>query len=225
MFAFPSTPYLNLPRVLAAGVPQKALRDRINRLRFGTYAPLTDECIMIDPLAVHHVYLAKPEDGAPVFRRRDSGRVLDGNWDLSVGDLSESRVTRSCERHFVDGESWDETGIIAHHLSQIARQGASDGMRTEEEVRARYDALDHLYREATLTGGFRPRRELPEYFRREHGGVLFHIARDGSPLRAGGGKHRFAIARILKLKSIPAQLGVIHKDALYAGHLERIRQR
>lgn len=36
--------------------------------------------------------------------------------------------------------------------------------------------------------------------------------------------HRFAVAYILDLEKIPAQLGVIHADAVKSGILKKLRQ-
>lgn len=214
----------NLPRTLAARVPHKVVRDRWNRLRFGPGAPLSDECIFVDPRDVRHVYLPGRTPAVPTFRRRHSGLVVDGDWDQSRGPLPETRATRAIHDRFVRGMSWAETGVLDYHLAMISEKGISEGARTLQDVLARYEALDRVYEEAQRTGRLRPRCELPGHFRREHGGIFFHIARDGEPLRSGGGRHRFAIARILGLASVPAQLGVIHPDAVRAGHLERLRR-
>lgn len=65
---------------------------------------------------------------------------------------------------------------------------------------------------------------MPEQFcRRAHGATLVHVGHDGACLRSGGGGHRFAIANILDLPETPAQLGVIHPDAIADRHLERLR--
>ncbi|PIL19939.1 hypothetical protein P775_11970 [Puniceibacterium antarcticum] len=213
----------NLPRTLAARVPHKVLRDRWNRLRFGPSAPLSDECIFVSPLDVRHIYLARRNSAASTFKRRHSGLVIGGDWDQSRSPLPETRATRAIYDRFVRGMSWAETGVLDYHLAIISEKGISEGARTLQEVLARYEALDRVYEEALRTGRLRPRYELPAHFRREHGGIFFHIARDGEPLRSGGGRHRFAIARILGLASVPAQLGVIHPDAVRDGHLERLR--
>ncbi|MGR3493681.1 hypothetical protein [Citreimonas sp.] len=215
---------INLPRALAARVPHKALRDRWNRLRFGPGAPLSDECIFVPPLEVRYVYKARGTSDAPSFQRRHSGLVAGGDWDLSRAPIPDLRATRVVYDHFVRGLSWEETGIYDYHLAHIAKKGISEGARSREEVVARYEALDRVYEEAQRTGRLRPRRDLPARFRREHGGIFIHVARDGEPLRSGGGRHRFAIARILGLATVPAQLGVIHPEAVRAGHLDRLRR-
>ena len=214
---------MNLLRTLEARVPHKVLRDRYNRLRFGPRAPRSDECIFVSPLDVRHVYLPRNNSAAPTFKRRHSGLRRGGDWDLSRGSLPETRATRAIHDRFARGMSWAETGVLDYHLAMISKKGVSEGARTLQDVLARYEALDRAYEEALRTGRLRSRSELPAHFRREHGGIFLHIARDGEPLRSGGGRHRFAIARILGLASVPAQLGVIHPDAVRAGHLERLR--
>jgi hypothetical protein len=213
-----------LRRKLAAQVPQKMLRDLGNRLRFGAGAPLSDECIFVAPRAVRFVYRSDPKAQAPGFQRRHSGLVRGGDWDLSRAPLPETRAERVIRAHFEGGQSWEETGVVDYHLEKIAEKGISEGARNRAEIMARYEDLDRVYEEAQRTGRLRPRSELPGHLRREHGGIYFHIARDGEPLRAGGGRHRFAIARLLGLAHVPAQLGVIHPEALRAGLMARLRK-
>jgi hypothetical protein len=58
------------------------------------------------------------------------------------------------------------------------------------------------------------RKELYSEVFREMGGVYIHIDRNSKVLFGGGGFHRLAIAKILKLNTIPTQLGVVHKKAI-----------
>ncbi|MCA0961252.1 hypothetical protein [Salipiger bermudensis] len=215
----------NLKRTIAARVPQKAMRDLWTRLRFGPGAPRSDELIFVAPADVRYVYVIDGTAGAPRFKRRDSGLVRGGDWDLSRAPLPETRAMRVVREHFVEGKTWAETGIVDYHLEIIAKKGISEGLRSTQDIMARYETFDRVFEEAQRTGRLRTRRELPGYFRREHDGIYFHIARDGEPLRGGGGRHRFAMATILGLADVPAQLGVIHPDAVRAGHLERLRKR
>lgn len=212
----------NIFRSIEAKVPQKFLRDMINRARFGTEAPLSDEALYVPLGDVHATYA--PGKGAPHFRRTHSGQVRGGDWDLSVKPLVDTVKYLACKAHFVDGKDWADTGIFERHLEIIARNGQSDGCRTLEDLKRRYGRIDALFAETQATGRFRPRCDLPSYFRREHGGVFVHIDRDGRAIRRGGGEHRFAIARILKLPEIPVQPGVIHASAVRDGHIQRLRR-
>ncbi|ETX26800.1 hypothetical protein [Roseivivax isoporae] len=209
-----------LVRMIEAGVPRKAVRDLANRLTWGRGAPLSDECIWIDPRQVDRAYA---RGGPQVYKRRHSGTVADGDWDLSWRPVDEMTKIRACVRHFVKGESWEETGIFEEMMRRIDRHGIFDGCRTLDDVRRRYAAIDRMYDDIARTRRLQPVRERPEAFRREHGGILVHIDRDGLPMLAGNGNHRMAIARILGLERIPAQLGAIHRRAVEAGEMVRLR--
>lgn len=214
----------NLRRTLEAQVPQKFLRDLRNRLVLGLSAPLSDELLFVDPATITQVYVPNPDQKAPRLRRHDSGRVLGGDWDLSVRPLVNGVKFRSCKAHFEDNVPWEHTEVFDKHLRVIADKGESDGCRTTDELLQRYERLDHLYADVKARGRLLPRHEVDEYFRREHGGIFVHIDRHGRPLRQGGGEHRFSIARLLNLPEIPVQPGVIHPDALRDGHLATLRR-
>nr|WP_240484484.1 hypothetical protein [Pseudoponticoccus marisrubri] len=207
-------------RAVEAHRPQKALRDRVNRLRFGANGPLSDMAIFPDPRTITES--CAPRRGMRL-RRQSSGRVLSGDWDLSRKPVSGSRKYTSCRMRWVEGADWEETPVFQDMLAKISRGEAPDECRTIEEVRERYARLDRIFAETKVRGRLLRMHELPNaYYRREHGAVLVHLARDGSCLRSGGGNHRFAIAKLLELPEMPAQLGVVHPDALRDEHLARL---
>ncbi|MCI5112367.1 MAG: valine--tRNA ligase [Marivita sp.] len=210
-------------KAIAAGLPAKMIRDVTNRLRFGPDAPQSDELIWIRPHDVTHFYRADPAQGAPRFRRRHSGMVAGGDWDQSRKPFGSQIKLDSIRDHFEHGVPWQETAIFGWMLKRMEKEGTVDGFTSREELIARYDGLDRIYEEAKRTGTLRPHGSVNDT-RGEHGGILVHIARDGTPLRDGGGMHRFAIAYILGLERIPAQLGVIHVDAVKSGVLHTLRQ-
>ncbi|WP_245710878.1 hypothetical protein [Citreimonas salinaria] len=126
---------------------------------------------------------------------------------------------------WIDGADWEETPIFRQLMRQIDQGLVPDDCRSGEELVARYRQLDSIFEETRARGRMLDMDELPEFhYRRAHGATLVHIARDGTCLRSGGGAHRFAIAHILDLPEMPAQLGAIHPEALEAGHLERLRR-
>ena len=211
-----------LARAFAAGLPAKVVRDVANRLRFGPDAPKSDELIWVSPRDVTHWYKADPHSGAPRFRRRHSGRVVGGDWDQSRKPFGSQLKLDSIRDHFERGVPWQQTSLFDWMLKQLDDKGLVDECTSREELIARYEELDRIYAEAQRTGTLRPHGAVNKT-RREHGGILVHIARDGTPLRDGGGMHRFAIAYILDLEKIPAQLGVIHADAVTSGLLSTLR--
>lgn len=217
----PPSPRRGVERWLAASVPRKATRDMWNRLRYGPGAPRSDEVIYVDPRTIIDAH-----DGtrAPFpLRRKHSGQVLGGDWGLFTRAIPEANI-ESCRLRYTEGVDWEDTPVFAEKLAKIAAGEAPDGCRTREELRARYDRLDKVVQETLARGRLLTRAELPEvHFRREHGGIMVHVTRDGTLLRGGGGTHRFAIARVLGLPEIPAQIGAVHPEALRIGVLDELR--
>ncbi len=210
-----------LIRATKAGSLEKAITDQRLKAKYGSNAPLTDMAIFPHPKDV--VYSHKPVNGRK-FSRRDSGRVIDGDWDLSRADLSNNTKLLSCKMRWLNGADWEETPIFQRMLLEISEGKVPDGCRTPDELYERYTSLDQIYMDARSRGRLLRMAELPTYYRREHGAPLVHVGRDGNCLRSGGGAHRFAIAKILELAEFPAQVGVIHPDAIKNGHLERLRK-
>lgn len=203
-------------------MPRKALRDLWNRMRYGAAAPLSDECIHVDPRAIRMRYL-RPK-GGPALTRKKSGMVLAGDWDLHRGNAENETKYVSCHLHFIEGQDWSKTPIYQRLLREIDAGKVPDDCATRADLKGRYAALDRLWAQIKSTGGLRPKTEMPDYFRREHGGIYVHIARDGALLRSSGGAHRLALAQLAGLSHIPAQLGVIHPTALKDGWLEHYRR-
>ncbi|WP_116599702.1 hypothetical protein [Primorskyibacter marinus] len=216
-------PARRLNRALEAQVPQKALRDLTNRLRYGPDAPLSDETLYVDPRAILSAYSPKKSPKAPNFRRRHSGQVVGGDWDLARAPIEGNFKLISCRMHFEDGVPWDDTPLLHSMKAQIAAGKEPDECKTVYDLARRYARLDQIFAETRQTGRLKSRTETSDHYRREHGGIFVHVTRDGTMLRAGGGNHRFAIAWILGLPEIPVQLGVIHADAVREGLHKTLR--
>ncbi len=212
-----------LRKAISSGLPVKMLRDVTNRMWFGADAPQSDELIWVRARDVTHWYKPEPENGAPRYRRRHSGLVAGGDWDQSRKPFGSQIKLDSIRDHFERGVPWQQTDLFDWMLKMMDEKGRVDGCHTREDLIARYEQLDRIYEEAQRTGTLRPHGSVNQT-RGEHGGILVHIARDGTPLRDGGGMHRFAIAYILDLQSVPAQLGVIHPDAVTAGLMAELRK-
>ncbi|MGY9048119.1 hypothetical protein P775_17915 [Puniceibacterium antarcticum] len=213
---------LNLRRSIEAHVPRKAMRDWWNRVLYGPDAPRSDECIYVRPRDVNFHYTRGKEGRS--LRRQQSGRIVDGDWDLQRQRVESYIKYDSCRMHFIDGVPWEQTPQVQEMIRQVAEGRTPDACTSREDVMARYAGLDRVFDEVQRLGRLLTRAEMPEYFRREHGGILIHVGRDGTLLRASGGIHRFAIAKILDLPEIPAQLGVVHPQAIYMNLLAPLRK-
>ncbi|MBO9465001.1 hypothetical protein J7443_07160 [Tropicibacter sp. R15_0] len=221
MSDYPPFQIRNWHRSIETQVPQKALRDLKNRLLFGPAAPKSDERIFIDPRRVTRVFQRRK--GMKLLRRH-TGLVRGGDWDLSTRPLQEMRKFRAVWEHFVENKSWEETGIIESMLQSVREKGIYDGCRNRDDILKRYRHIDALYDSIRRLGRVQSMAERPEFFRREYDGVFVHVDRHGEVMLAGNGNHRLAIAKVLGLKSMPAQLGVVHRDAVESGAFDKLRQ-
>ncbi|MBS0124430.1 hypothetical protein [Thetidibacter halocola] len=215
------SPLRRLQRAMEAHVYRKTLRDLVNRLRHGARAPLSDMAIYPRPRDVTHALVAPK--GGQRLRRQHSGLVLGGAWDRNRIAVENDIKLASCRMRWVEGADWAETPIYRRQLEEIAQGRAPDDCRSREDMDRRFAMLDRVFAETKARGRMLDMEELPEFhYRRAHGATLIHVGRDGACLRGGGGAHRFAIAHILDLPEMPAQLGVVHPDAIRDGHLERL---
>jgi len=212
-----------LIRLIKAQVPQKTVRDIINRIKYGADAPQSDECLYINPNTLELRFQPSSSRQAAKFRRRASGRVLAGDWDMNTAPWNKNAKYASCEMRFIHGEDWKNTPAYQDIAQKIYDGHGHDGCSTIAELDARYQALDRLWDTISSSQRLTPRAELSDGFRREHGGILVHFDRIGRPMRFGGGFHRFSIARLAKLPYIPVQVGVVHEDFVKSGGYATLR--
>lgn len=190
-------------------------RDLANRARFGAGAPRFAERIWVDPREVERVDFG--------FGTTESGKVVTtAEWRrAALQPLADFAKLRCCTERWIRGLSWEETGVLEHWRRQLERGCVMDGLRDMGEVVERYERLDRVFATVRHEGRLRTRSELPYRTFRERGGILVHIGPTAEPILGRGGHHRFAMAVALDLRAVPAQIGVVHHDAL--GLLGRFR--
>ncbi len=163
--------------------------------------------IHIDPRTLE-IYVTR-------FGRAKAGTVQDGEWDLSRLVLRQHPKIVACLAHWVDGIPWRETGIIDEIASRAASlPGGFDGCRTEAEIVTRYEELDRIFEQVQREGRLRTSYELGRSAspQRERHGVMVHFGRTGNPIFGASGFHRLGMALSLDFDTIPACLGVRHRD-------------
>ena len=124
----------------------------------------------------------------------------------------------------MNGVTWEDTGIYEHMAALIAERGREvDGCINRDDIIDRYNRLDSIFDQIKMERRLRTRQELDPRNFREVGGIYVHIGPAGELYFGGGGCHRFAIARVLKLPMVPAQIGCVHQSAIPL--LPTLRQR
>lgn len=184
-----------------------AKRDVPNVARYVRDAPLWAQRIWIEPRGVDHAILG--------YGNEYSALVSGGDWDHEREPVNElPKVAGSYER-WGKGKSWEESGVFDYVTGLILEQGEFDGCRSHNDLVRRYERIDELYESVVREGRLRTQRELrgARAFR-ELGGVRIHIGREGQALFGGAGQHRLAMAQILGIPRIPAQIGMVHSEAL-----------
>lgn len=187
-------------------VARMVLLDARQRLRYGRHAPQWAARIWVDPRRCTTVAVDLDHG------RRGSGQVIGGPW--RVAPIETVEKLRMAEEHWRTGASWDDVGAVAFVLEHLDELRAHDGYRSAADVRRRFEHLDEIFEQVRREQRLRPRSEGPGRSVREHRGVYLHVGADGEPVFGNGGCHRLAMARALELPEIPAQLGVVHPDAL-----------
>ena len=178
-----------------------------NKIKYGKNAPLFGELIYINPKE-HQTYF-------PATRRSVSGKVQGGDWDLEPRDAIENIPRyRFCTMRWEKNIPWVDTGVYEYMLREIERKGSVDGCYNLDDIIIRYEKLDELFEHIKKTRKLKTQKELNSSAFNEEGGILFHIDRDNRLIFGAGGMHRFSMAKILRLERIPAQVGLLHPEAL-----------
>lgn len=167
-------------------------------------------CIFIDPLSIE--YKCNIRGDAATVRRL----FLAGDWDLKrksfadVDTVDPRYVT--CRELVVDELPIEETTEFRALVERLARHGEARGMRSRDAIIRYMTQLRTFYLQIKADGRLRTQAELGNG---SHGGEInCAVGRDGVLLKTNDGNHRLAIARLLKLERVPAQISVMHVDLL-----------
>ncbi len=143
-----------------------------------------------------------------------SGRVVGGDWDKDIVPLNKCPKYLVCQKRIIRGMSWEDAGAYELMRQILIKKPGADGCQSMADVVKRYENVDRLYDSVKRDGRLRSRKELHPGNFRERGGVYVHFDRRGNILFSGGGFHRLSVAQIVGLRSIPAQVGVVHEQAI-----------
>lgn len=157
-------------------------------------------------------------------KSKTKSRILNGDWDLpeKTKKFSRNLKYRSFYDHFILNKDWKETEYYKKVLNSISKGKRKFECLTKEDVIKRLRFLDKLYLKIK-TEGYKSQIELSKqegkfvrtgaYTRvRKYGDeIRIAIGRNGNPLFLGG-RHRLIIAQLLKLRSVPVKIQIIHSQ-------------
>jgi len=144
------------------------------------------------------------------------GEVIGGVWDRSATPLEESDLYIGFREHINDEVPWVETTYYQRIVREL-NKGTWHGASTEEEVLKQLSNYDHLYnmirkegyksQRTLLAEGNHQRFKPPELCE-----VLVNVDRNGDWI-LDDGRHRFVIARLLNIRTIPVCILARHKKS------------
>jgi len=181
--------------------------DVFNYLKYGKFAPKYAQQIT---MKVTDCNLALPAFAKS--SRRYSGIVRGGDWDKNAIPIKDNEKIAACINRFSMGIDWEDTNIIRKMSIHLTKNKTFDNCSSYEDIIERYEKLDSVFEQIKKEKRVRSAKELGLGFR-ESGGIYVHINRNGDPIIAGG-FHRFAMAYVLNLDTVPAMIGMVHKNAL-----------
>lgn len=204
---------------LWAGSPR--FRDYLRRMQFnlwwkklhfksGLYR------VKIDPT---RILLADPQNIINVGvgwgkseKLREFGKIVGGDWDLNTMPFEDLSVYQSLKARFVHSAQWEDTSYYQSIVDELSQGIHPWGVRTESDLVRRLNSLDTLF-DTIQKNGYKTQRQLMSgrtalCMLDE---VTIRIGRNGELLFSDG-RHRLAIAKILKLQKIPIVVTWRHRD-------------
>lgn len=138
------------------------------------------------------------------------GRVIANDWDSNIISVEDMPEYRALSGVIDSSENWLSSSFSMHLESLILAGEAPYGFSDIESYRIRRPAevknlIDSIRRSGVVSSGSNP------FFANYFDNIQVNLGRDGSYLFQGG-FHRFCIARILGLKSVPMIVVVTHSD-------------
>ena len=190
-----------------------------------------DRVAEIDPLRVFWIAPndVKAASGGSFDFLSDTGKIVDGRWDLDHGpEVTDSNLHSWFKKRFHHGCSWEETERYANGIRKV-RQGQSKRYATVDHYKKKLHSYDRMY-EAFEEGNYRLQSTLADdqavgtpgdggralfpsltdhtLMRHE---IAVNVGRDGS-LLWNDGRHRLFLAFVAGLEEIPVRIVVRHAE-------------
>ena len=185
-------------------------RDIKNFLRHGPGSPKAFQLLLISPSEINSTLNPKR------FSEDDAGRVLPGDWDNSVKDLTQVKKWVTIYNALDQELRWEDSGMF--ELYSGSKKYSPDALKR------RYEDLESVVERIRNDGYLKSRKDLSPFSFRERGGIMVHIGAQGNPIFSGDGYHRLALAKICQLPRIPVSVGVVHEDAVITGKFKAIQK-
>ncbi|MDZ7336932.1 MAG: hypothetical protein ONB30_00175 [candidate division KSB1 bacterium] len=138
--------------------------------------------------------------------------MVGGDWDLNTAPFEDLDVYRSLEARYVYGVPWEETSYFGRLTAQLDSGKNPCGVHTSHDIEEHLAGIDRLFNDVRQ-GGYRTQGDLQGQSRSlcSLDEITVRIGRSGDFLFEDG-RHRLAIAKILRLPRIPVMVTWRHKE-------------
>lgn len=186
--------------------------------------PESEKVFWIDPsrIKMHTNYqqsgINTPNEDRVFDPINDKSKIYSGDWDIAEYKFSDLDVYKAFEARINKGEEWVATAYYINMLKQIEAGNGRWGCKNKEDLVKRCSYLDSLI-ESIKKDGYKLNHEIKLDFEDTNFSkdenlseeVSVNISRKGEYLFQDG-RHRLAIAQILKINKIPVKVLVRHKQ-------------
>lgn len=220
----------------AEKIQNRVIYPQYNRLRhrikYKEAAPKPNKLIDINPRKVE--YLLTPHYWKRVSKY--TTHVRDGNWDKSYSDqqvvisgrhegisapvlvsFNNFIFYESCKEHFLRGVPWEDTKL--YNLLLENQDSYWSYYNSEKNIKETLESVENLYL-SIKNNGYLHQEEVDscsfntlgnDQYPHTYHEVAVNIGRDGEII-FDDGRHRFVIAKLLQIPSIPVRVLVRHKQ-------------
>ncbi len=166
--------------------------------------------ILIDPKKIRY------RNSIPMkFKRKSTPFILNFDWDKKNELLSEfqkyDHTNITCNQLFVEGLEIQKTKEYFFFKKKIENGITIKNCKNENDIFLYFKNLIETFKNIKKLG----------VKKKIENNIEFMIDRNFNLVKINGGNHRFFIARILGLKSIPVEIKVIHSEC-FANYKNKI---
>ncbi len=137
-------------------------------------------------------------------KRRYFKPIMPGNWDQKTRSMIGAKH-ESVIQHFKLGIPWEDTPLFKQYEHALKRRPVLGCERLEDLVKKYETDMASLYFNMKTHGFLLPSKDDP-YIEM----IKVYIGRNGEILFPSNGGHRYALAKLLKIKEIPVQVRARH---------------
>ena len=163
--------------------------------------------IFINPNKIDYI------NSIPIKFKKSTNFFIQKDWDdkkkLVSNHEKEHHTYITCKELFIDKIDYSQTKEYKLFIDYINRGKSYKNCKNLDDIKNYFNKLNLTF-EDIKKNNYKNKNQLDNTI--IHKEIQFFLNSKGHLIKINAGNHRFAIARILKIKSIPIALNLIHVD-------------